>query len=147
MHPALDFLGVNYYQRGVAHDPAGGEGKLLNQRETNVSARDWEIYPRGLYDLLVWLHQGYPEIPVMYVTENGIACWDKIEDGKVHDPARIEFLKQHFVAAHDAIQAGVPLKGYFVWSLMDNFEWAFGYESRFGMTYIDFDTAAAHRQG
>jgi beta-glucosidase len=141
MPPALDFLGLNYYSRMVAHDPAGGEGKVLHQRDhQNVSARDWEIYPRGLYDLLTWLRQDYPQIPEIYVSENGIACRDVIEQGAVHDPQRIRYLQQHFAAAHDAIKAGVPLKGYFVWSLMDNFEWAFGYDSRFGLAYVDFAT-------
>ena len=140
MYPALDFLGVNYYQRIIAHDPAGGEGNLLNQRSTNVSDRNWEIYPSGLYDLLLWLHQNYPQIPEIHVTENGMSLYDVVEDGEVHDPRRIEFLKQHFAAAHAALDAGVPLKGYFVWSLMDNFEWAFGYGSRFGLAYVDFPT-------
>jgi beta-glucosidase len=140
MHPALDFLGVNYYQRSIAHDPEGGEGKLLHQRSTNVSDRNWEIYPGGLYDLLTWVHRDYPQIPEIYVTENGMSLYDVVEDGKVHDPRRIEFLKQHFAAAHAAFEAGVPLKGYFVWSLMDNFEWAFGYDSRFGLAYVDFAT-------
>ena len=141
MHPDLDFLGLNYYSRAVTHDPAGGEGTLLNQRDdNNVSARDWEIYPSALYDLLTWLHKDYPQIPEIYVSENGIACRDVVEDGKVHDPERISFLQQHFAVAHDAIDAGVPLKGYFVWSLMDNFEWAFGYDSRFGLAYVDFPT-------
>lgn len=141
MHPEIDFLGLNYYTRVVAHDPEGGDGEVLNQRDnTNVSARDWEVWPQGIYDLLTWLHKDYPQIPALYVSENGMACRDVVEDGKVNDPQRIDYLKQHFTAAHNAINAGVPLKGYFVWSLMDNFEWAFGYDSRFGLTYVDFDT-------
>jgi beta-glucosidase len=137
----LDFLGLNYYTRRVVHDPAGGEGKVLHQRDDhNVSERDWEIYPAGLYDLLTWLHQDYPQIPEFYVSENGISCPDVLENGCVHDPQRIDFFKQHFEAAARAIEAGVPLKGYFAWSLLDNFEWAFGYSSRFGLVYIDFDT-------
>jgi beta-glucosidase len=141
MHPALDFLGLNYYSRKVWHEPNGGEGKVLYQRdETNVSARGWEIYPRALYELLTWLHQDYPQFGEIYVSENGIACHDVIEDGKIHDPQRISYLNQHLGAAYDAISEGVPLKGYFVWSLMDNFEWAFGYDSRFGLAYVDFET-------
>jgi beta-glucosidase len=141
MHPALDYLGLNYYSRKVAHDPNGGVGTQLHERDNaNVSARDWEIYPPGLYDLLTWLHKDYPQIPEIYVTENGIACRDVLEDGKVHDPLRRRYLTDHFGAAHDALTEGVPVKGYFVWSLMDNFEWAFGYDSRFGLAYTDFDT-------
>ena len=141
IHQSLDFFGLNYYTRRVVHDPAGGEGKLLHQRDDhNVSGRDWEIYPRGLYDLLTWLHENYPEIPEIYVTENGISLEDRVENGSIADPGRIRFLQQHFQAALDAFGQGVPLKGYFVWSLMDNFEWAFGYDSRFGLTYVDFDT-------
>jgi beta-glucosidase/6-phospho-beta-glucosidase/beta-galactosidase len=102
---------------------------------------NWEIYPHGLYHMLTWLHQEYAGIPEIHVSENGISCPDvKNEDGRVHDPQRISFIRQHFDAALKAIEAGVPLKGYFVWSLMDNFEWAFGYDSRFGLAYVDFET-------
>jgi beta-glucosidase len=138
----LDFLGLNYYSRSVVHDPTGGEGPILHQRdESNVSARDWEIYPSGLYDLLAWLHKDYPEIPEIIVTENGIALDDVMaSDGQVHDPKRTDYLKQHFAQALKAIEHGVPLTGYFIWTLMDNFEWAFGTSSRFGLAYVDFDT-------
>jgi beta-glucosidase len=138
----LDFLGLNYYSRRVVHDPAGGEGPILHQRdENNVSARGWEVYPSGLYDFLIWLHQSYPEIPKIIVTENGTAQNDVMSpDGQIHDPKRIEFLKQHFVQALKAIENGVPLTGYFIWTLMDNFEWAFGTSSRFGLAYVDFST-------
>jgi beta-glucosidase len=141
IHTTLDYLGLNYYTRRIHHDPAGGEGQILHRRDDqNVSARDWEIYPRGLYELLTWLHRDYPQIPEFYVTENGMACRDEVVNGRVHDPERIAFLKQHFDASQQAIEAGVPLKGYFVWSLMDNFEWACGYDSRFGLAYVDFAT-------
>ncbi|MEQ8672746.1 MAG: GH1 family beta-glucosidase [Aggregatilineales bacterium] len=141
MNQPLDFLGLNFYTRNIAHDPSDTSGTILNQRDSeNVSARDWEIYPDGMYKLLTWLHQDYPEIPIIYIHENGIACEDVVSDGEVHDPQRISYLYQHFDAAHRAIEAGVPLKGYFVWSLLDNFEWAYGYESRFGLTYVNFDT-------
>ena len=141
MTTALDFLGLNYYTREVAHDPAGGEGTRLHERDAAyVSARDWEIFPQGLYDLLLWLHREYPQIPEIYVAENGMACRDRLENSAVHDPERIAFLDAHMSAALDAIQQGVPVKGYFVWSLMDNFEWAYGYDSRFGLTYVDFGT-------
>ena len=141
MQADLDFLGLNYYFRAVVHDQNGGEGPILHQRDANrVSARNWEIFPQGLYDLLTWLHREYPKISEIYVTENGMACHDIVENGQIHDSERVLFLKQHFAMALKAIQEGVPVKGYYVWSLMDNFEWAFGYDSRFGLTYVDFDT-------
>ena len=161
----LDYLGINYYSRKVVHAPSGSyqeanlhldatqddakqqghvayEGRILHHRdEDNVSARGWEVYPQGLYDLLTWVHTDYPGIPAFFVTENGIAWNDVVAgDGHIHDPERIAFLKQHFEAAHHALEDGVPLRGYFVWTLMDNFEWAFGTSSRFGLTYVDFDT-------
>jgi beta-glucosidase len=136
----LDFLGINYYSRRVCHDPAGGQGRVLNRRDNQrVSDRDWEIFPQGLYDTLLWVHTDY-ELPKLVITENGISCADVVVEGSVHDPARIDYHKQHLEMALKAIQAGVPLRGYFVWTLMDNFEWAFGTSSRFGLTYVDFAT-------
>jgi beta-glucosidase len=141
IHTPLDFLGLNYYTRHISHDPNGGDGPILHQRDNrNVSARNWEIFPHGLYELLTWLHRDYPEIPEISVTENGIACHDVVENGRVHDPQRISYLKQHLEAAWQAANEGVPLKGYFAWSLMDNFEWAAGYDSRFGLAYVNFET-------
>jgi len=100
----------------------------------------WEVYPDGLYELLVRLHRDY-KIPEIYITENGAAFKDEVTpDGKVHDERRLNYLREHFLRAHKAIQDGVPLKGYFVWSLMDNFEWAHGYTKRFGIVYVDYET-------
>jgi beta-glucosidase len=138
----LDFLGVNYYTRAVCHDPAGGEGgRILNRRDpAHVTARDWEIFPQGLSDLLTWLHRDYGW-PRLYVTENGAAYDDVIApDGHVHDPARIDYLRRHLTAVLRTIEAGVPVQGYFCWTLMDNFEWALGTSSRFGLAYTDFAT-------
>lgn len=138
----IDFLGVNFYSRKVCHDPSGGKGtQILNQRdENNVSARNWEIYPQALYDLLTWLRKEY-NIPKFYVSENGIALHDKVAaDGQVHDPARIRYVKQHLEMVLRAIEAGVNVQGYMCWSLMDNFEWAYGTLSRFGLAYLDFQT-------
>jgi beta-glucosidase len=100
----------------------------------------WEFYPQGLYDLLTGIHRDY-DAPTMYVTENGTALNDALSpDGKVHDPRRIEYLRQHFTAAGRAMDAGVDLRGYFVWSLLDNFEWAMGYPPRFGLVHVDYET-------
>jgi beta-glucosidase len=143
IHKPVDYFALNYYSRSVVHDPEGGEGKVLHQRdETNVSARGWEIYPRGMFDIMKRVYDDYPGIPEFYVSENGMACRDEMVDGRVDDPQRIDYLRQHFSAGLDMIEAGIPLKGYFVWSLMDNFEWACGYDSRFGLAYVDFETLA-----
>jgi beta-glucosidase len=100
----------------------------------------WEVYPQGLHDLLVHLYQQY-SIPGIYITENGAAFPDTLSpDGHVHDPLRIQYLHDHLLQGHAAIEEGVPLAGYFVWSLMDNFEWAYGYSRRFGIVYIDYPT-------
>ena len=138
----LDFLGVNNYTRAVCHDPAGGDGqRVLNRRDpTNVTARGWEVFPQGLYDLLTWLGRDYA-FARLFVTENGAAYDDVVSaDGSVHDPLRIAYLRQHLAAVRRAIDARVPVQGYFCWSLMDNFEWACGTSSRFGLAYTDFTT-------
>ena len=138
----LDFVGVNYYNPPqIANDPRGPipQAKRVPDQRLKRTA-DREIYPQGLYELLTRLKQEYP-FPAYIVTENGAAYPDKVsEDGKVHDPARIDFLNAHFEQAARAIASGVPLKGYFVWSLMDNFEWVEGYTLRYGLTYVDFPT-------
>jgi len=139
----LDFLGVNYYNRvSVIHDPTSPiipqTGHVTDP--TRAHSADREIYPEGLYDMLVRLHQDY-NFPVLYITENGAAFDDVVSaDGQVHDAARVQFLRDHFAQAARAIEAGVPLNGFFVWSLMDNFEWSKGYSLRYGITYIDFGT-------
>jgi beta-glucosidase len=137
-----DFLGVNFYSRSVCHDPSGGMGsRILNMRsEVHLSGRNWEIYPQAMYDLLVWIHNGY-NFKDIYLTENGASYLDELSpDGKVHDPLRTEFLRKHYATLLKCLEAGVPLRGYFCWSLMDNFEWAMGTSSRFGLAYTDFAT-------
>jgi beta-glucosidase len=138
----LDFLGVNYYSRSVIG--AGDEMPLIQVRheepEGEYTEMGWEVYPQGLYSLLVRVHRDYAP-SAMYITENGAAFPDEVSaDGKVRDPRRLAYLQAHFVHAHRAIQEGVPLKGYFVWSLMDNFEWGFGYSKRFGIVHVDYQT-------
>jgi beta-glucosidase len=99
----------------------------------------WEIDPSGLVETLRRVHAYQPQLP-LYVTENGAAFPDRVVDGRVDDPDRIAYLDAHLRACHEAIEAGVPLRGYFAWSLLDNFEWAWGYTKRFGLVYVDFQT-------
>jgi beta-glucosidase len=104
------------------------------------TAMGWNIAPEGLEELLLSLKEQFPEQPLM-ITENGAAFDDVVaDDGSVPDPDRVDYLRRHFTAAHRAIEAGVDLRGYFVWSLMDNFEWGYGYAKRFGIVRVDFDT-------
>lgn len=138
----LDFLGVNYYNRAVIKDDpaAGGLGYSSIRPEGEYTHMDWEVHPDSLRQLLERLHRDYAPGP-LYITENGAAYPDEVSpDGAVHDPARTRYIASHLAACHAAIGAGVPLKGYFVWSLMDNFEWAWGYSRRFGVVYVDYAT-------
>jgi len=139
----LDFLGVNYYSRRIVRNTEIPKARNVprtvfpNPERTEMG---WEVYPQGLYELLGRLHFDY-RFPSLYVTENGAAYPDQIgSDGRVDDPARVAYLKAHFTEAARAIAAGVPLRGYFVWSLMDNFEWSHGYSKRFGLVYVDYRT-------
>jgi beta-glucosidase len=136
----LDFLGVNYYNRAVI-EAAPGEG--FGYRSINPPGEytdmEWEVYPDALRALLVRLHKEWGARH-LYITENGAAYPDVLEGDAVHDPKRVRFLEQHFAAALQAIREGAPLKGFFIWSLMDNFEWALGYTKRFGITYVDYAT-------
>ncbi len=139
----IDFLGVNYYQPRVVRATPGhdlGYEVLEGGSGGATTSMGWEIAPGGLTELLIRLAHDYPGTP-LFVTENGVALEDRLaDDGAVHDPVRVDFLRNHFAAAHRAIEAGADLRGYFVWSLMDNFEWALGYRPRFGVVYVDFQT-------
>jgi beta-glucosidase len=145
----LDNLGVNYYFRLEvrAGEPVDEPTMWLDERDIEVvppgpprTAMGWGIYPDGLAEVLTRVHREYPPVP-LYVTENGAAFADEVaEDGQVHDPDRVRFFADHIRACADAIAAGVPLQGYFAWSLMDNFEWAEGYAKRFGIVHVDYDT-------
>jgi beta-glucosidase len=138
----IDWLGVNYYTRNlVAHDPespwpstAPAQGHLA------TTQMGWEICPEGLEALLLRLKESYVGDLPMMVTENGMAWDDHLRNGVVDDPERCGFIRDHMAAMQRAIAAGVNLKGFFYWSLLDNYEWAFGYERRFGIVHVDFDT-------
>jgi beta-glucosidase len=138
----IDFLGVNYYTRVRvrAGDARFGWVHEAPDPALPVTEMGWEVYPPGLYDLLIGLTRDYRP-PPLYVTENGVAIADHLAaDQTVDDPARIEFLRDHIAAAQRAIDDGVDLRGYFAWSLLDNFEWGFGYRPRFGLVYVDYPT-------
>jgi beta-glucosidase len=132
----LDYLGVNYYFRMVAS--AGGSFDV-KKGGLALTEMGWEIYPRGLTELLLTLHREY-KLPPVYITENGGAFKDPVVDGRIHDADRIDYLRTHIAAVAEAMRQGVPMAGYMVWSLMDNFEWASGYAKRFGIVHVDYAT-------
>jgi beta-glucosidase len=140
----IDFLGLNYYSPARTQAPSKGglwEGAEAPQGSPRQAMERWEIFAPGLENLLVQFSKRYPKIP-LYVTENGMSQpLDVVEeDGKVHDPARVRFIRDHLIHCYRAIQKGVDLRGYYVWSLMDNFEWGYGYTQRFGVTHMDYTT-------
>jgi len=138
----VDFVGVNYYTRSVVCTEVIREEE--NEPRTVFPSAErtemgWEIYPEGLYLTLGRLHFEYA-FPAIYITENGAAFKDQVIDGQVDDPQRLSYIKRHLQQVHRAIEAGMPVKGYFAWSLLDNFEWAFGYSKRFGLIHVDYQT-------
>ena len=139
MAAACDFLGINNYFRFLV---SGGDGGPRMERNPEADHTDmgWEVYPEGLRRLLVRVAEDYAP-PAIYITENGAAFGDvRSHDGRIHDPERTEFIASHIDAVAAAVADGAPVKGYFVWSLLDNFEWAHGYSKRFGVIYIDYPT-------
>jgi beta-glucosidase len=158
----IDFLGVNYYHDDnvsghplPAGTPAGlrptekagsspfvaSEFVTFPPRDLPLTAMGWEINADGLRALLVRLGKEYDNLPPMYITENGSAWPDEISaDGAVHDQDRVAYLKDHVAAVEAAITEGADVRGYFAWSLLDNFEWAWGYEKRFGIVHVDYDS-------
>ena len=131
----VDLLAVQYYT--PYYVTGGGDTEL---RWPTSEAFWQQIFPDGMFDMLTRITRDYGPIPLT-ITENGLPCPDELgADGAVADPGRVEFLRDHFAAAHRAIEAGVPLESYHVWSLMDNFEWAEGYEQRWGLVYVDYPT-------
>ena len=138
----IDFLGVNYYTRHkVTTDPTAVWPHIQTEEGPGDKTQmGWEIYPDGLHGFLTRLSRDYVGDLPIYVTENGMAWDDNIENGAVFDPVRVKFVSDHIMAAKRAIDDGANVKGFFYWSLLDNYEWAFGYEKRFGMIHVDFET-------
>jgi beta-glucosidase len=132
----MDFLGVNYYSRTVASASGSWNAAQAGRPVTDMG---WEIYPEGLTELLVQLHRDYT-VPPLLITENGAAFVDAVQDGRVHDPDRTHYIARHVAAVAEALRLGVPVVGYMVWSLLDNFEWASGYAKRFGIVHVDYAT-------
>jgi beta-glucosidase len=151
----LDMLGVNYYTRTVAkYDPKFPiVSAVQTTPEGNEYSGMWEIYPEGIFELLtrIWRdyytapaqgkEPGVRKMPEIMITENGVPVPDGLDfDGRIRDERRIRYLRNHLFQIQRAMQAGIPVKGYFHWSLMDNFEWAMGYTPRFGLVYVDYQT-------
>lgn len=139
-----DFLGVNYYYRHVVRSDRVAEADnaprtLVQAPRDEWTEMDWEVYPQGLWELLVRLHLDYAPGP-LYITENGASFGDGPDaSGRIRDDRRTAYLQSHLAQAHRAIADGVPLHGYFAWSLLDNFEWQHGYRQRFGLVWVDAD--------
>ncbi|MGW4646770.1 GH1 family beta-glucosidase [Kitasatospora sp. NPDC004289] len=139
----LDWIGLNYYFRQfVTDDPSGPAPGFRQVRGPNAehTAMDWEVHAPGLEELILRLSNEYGASKI-YVTENGSAYADTVTpEGAVHDPGRTAYLEQHLAACDRAVAQGAPLAGYFAWSLLDNFEWAYGYDKRFGLVHVDYET-------
>jgi len=138
----VDFVGINYYTRSVVkHDDDGYPCRATRVRQANVThtETDWEVYEQGLVDTLMWFKRRYGDLP-LYITENGAAFYDPpVAEGEVvEDPLRVTYLRKHLCALHQCIEAGVSLKGYYAWSLLDNLEWSLGFAKRFGLYHVDY---------
>jgi len=132
----MDFIGLNSYSRNVVN----ARGKIKRIPGSEYTEMDWEVCAPALRRLLNKMHRDY-DLPPLYITENGAAFKDTLSsDGKVHDARRLEYLRNHFIQARLAMQDGVDVRGFFVWSLLDNFEWGHGYSKRFGVVHVDFET-------
>ena len=142
MSAPIDFLGINYYSRSVfRHDPDFPFVEATQvQPEGNEYSMMWEIYPEGFHEIIKRVWEDYKPAKII-ITENGIPVPDGVDlDGRVRDERRIRYVRDHLKQVHRAISEGIPVKGYFHWSLMDNFEWALGYTMRFGLVYVDYAT-------
>jgi beta-glucosidase len=140
----IDFVGVNYYTRRVERfdpDHLPLRTKHVPQPQHTETDTKWEVFPEALTKVLLWVTERYGK-PAIYITENGAAFYDPPHtiDGKVEDPLRVEYYREHLRAAHDAMSQGANVRGYYAWSLLDNYEWAHGYSKRFGIVHVDFST-------
>jgi beta-glucosidase len=140
----IDFVGINYYTRSVTRfDPGAWPLRAIpvRQKRATYTLTGWEVYPDALTEVLLWVRDRYGNPPI-YVTENGAAFFDPpvAESDRVADPLRVAYLQKHIAAVHAARKAGADVRGYFVWSLFDNFEWSLGYAMRFGIVHVDFET-------
>ena len=136
---AIDYLGINYYTRTVYKANRTNGFEVVVPTSSALTAMGWEITPDAFTELLIDLHQRYC-LPPIYITENGAAMNDEMVNGEVLDHERTAYFHTHLNAVNNAIESGVDIRGYFAWSLMDNFEWALGYSKRFGIVYVDYDT-------
>lgn len=137
----IDWCGINYYTRSMikANNGPWPHHEMV-QGPLPKTQMGWEIYPEGLYHFLKRFHDEYDRNIPIYVTENGMANGDRIVEGHINDDMRSDFIDQHLTSVNKAIEEGVNVKGYYVWSLLDNYEWALGYEKRFGLIHVDFET-------
>lgn len=136
----IDFLGINYYFRSNLRSNGAGGFVDVPLEGVERTQMGWEVHPQGLEELLRGFKARYTNLPPIAITENGMASDDRVVGGRVDDAQRIAYLERHIAAVARAADAGVDVRGYFVWSLMDNFEWAFGYERRFGVVHVDYAT-------
>jgi beta-glucosidase len=144
IHQPLDYIGVNYYTRNVVKaDPNAWPLRTagVRQKHRTHTETGWEVFPQGLTDTLLWIKNRYGNPPV-YITENGAAFFDPptVEGAVLEDPLRVDYLRKHLRAVHDAISQGADIRGYFAWSLLDNLEWAYGFTKRFGLVHVDYQT-------
>jgi len=136
---AIDYIGVNYYTREFYQQNTASGFEKVENPEGEKTDMGWEVFPQGLTDLLVSLTKDY-DLPPVYITENGAAMLDTVKDGKVEDDRRLAYYQSHLLAVENAVRQGVDIRGYFAWSLLDNFEWAEGYVKRFGIVHVDYAT-------
>jgi beta-glucosidase len=140
----LDFIGLNYYTRNVVRFDENAwplRAAPVRQRQHTYTETGWEVFPQGLTDTLLWIKDRYGNPPV-YITENGAAFFDppQVEGDTLEDPLRMDYLRKHIRAVHEAMKQGADIRGYFAWSLLDNFEWALGFSKRFGIVHVNYET-------